>query len=465
MIVALIVACALFMQNLDSTVIATALPAIAASLRESPLRLNLAITSYMLSLAVFIPLSGWLADRYGARTVFRAAILVFVLGSVGCGLSQSLRELIAARIVQGVGGAMMTPVGRLVLLRAVPKADFMRATAYVTVPALIGPVIGPPLGGLIVTYTSWRWIFFINVPVGLLGIALVWAFVDNSRGEEAGPLDIRGFVLAALALAGFMTGFEMAARGTLPGYLVAALLVGGAICTALYVVHARRAANPIIDLALMRIPTFALSTTGGGLFRVGIGAVPFLVPLMLQIGFGLNPVTSGVLTLATAAGALAMKLTATPIVRALGFRRVLIVNSIVSGAFIIYYGLFEPTTPQSLIFIALLAGGFFRSLQFTCLNTLCFADVPPALMSRASTLSAMAQQVCLSLGVAVGALLLQIVLTIKGQTMLGAGDFMPAFIAVGALTVVSAWLFMPLSPQAGAEMSGHRPAQPAPADD
>src|SRR5487761_1126416 len=381
MIVPLIVACALFMQNLDSTVIATALPSIAVSLHEDPLRLNLAITSYLLSLAVFIPLSGWMADRFGARPVFCWAIAVFTVGSAGCGLADNLPTLIAARILQGMGGAMMVPVGRLVLLRTVPKSDLVRALAFLSMPALLGPVIGPPLGGLIVTYSSWRWIFYINLPVGLLGIALGQVFITDIREKNVGPLDLRGFVLAGVGLAGLTFGLEAVGRGALPVTVVGGLIVGGAICAALYVLHARHASYPIIDLGLMRIPTFAASIYGGSLFRIGIGALPFLLPMLLQVGFGMNALGSGLLTFASAAGAMTMRLTATPVIRIVGFRRVLIANSVISTVFLAGYGFIDRSTPHAIIFISLLAGGFFRSLQFTAVNTIAYADVTPALMS------------------------------------------------------------------------------------
>ncbi|HEX7967039.1 MAG TPA: MFS transporter [Stellaceae bacterium] len=456
LIVPLIVACALFMENLDSTVIATALPAIANSLGEDPLRLNLAITSYLLSLAVFIPLSGWVADRYGARPVFRAAIVVFTLGSAWCGLANSLPELVAARILQGMGGAMMVPVGRLVMLRTVPKSELVRAMSYLTVPALIGPVLGPPLGGFIVTYSSWRWIFFINLPIGLVGIALATLFIENVKEPGVWPLDLRGFALAGLGLAALMFGFETAGRGVLPDAVVAALLVMGVVSTVLYVLHARVRADPIIDLGLLRIPTFAMAVVGGSLFRIGVGALPFLLPLMLQLGFGLSPFASGLLTFASAAGALTMKMTAAPIIRAFGFRPVLIGNAVVSSLFLFGYSLFQPTTPHWLIFIALLGGGYFRSLQFTSVNTLIFADVPPGLMSRATSFQSMAQQLSVSIGVGTGALLLHLTLVVQNRAALGAGDFAAAFLAVGLISLSSILFFLPLSPQAGAEVSGHR---------
>ena len=455
-VVPLIVACALFMENLDSTVIATALPSIAESLGEDPLRLNLAITSYLLSLAVFIPLSGWVADRYGARPVFRAAILTFTLGSTCCGLSNSLSALVASRILQGLGGAMMVPVGRLVMLRTVPKSELIRAMSYLTVPALLGPVLGPPVGGFIVTYSSWRWIFYINLPIGLLGIVLATLFIEDVREPAVRPLDLKGFILAGLGLSGLMFGFETAGRGVLPHWLVAAMIGGGLAALVLYGLHARLSTAPIIDLALLRIPTFATAVTGGSLFRIGVGALPFLLPLLLQLAFGLSAFNSGLLTFASAAGAMTMKMTAAPIIRALGFRRVLIGNAVISSAFIMSYALFTPMTPHWLILAALLAGGFFRSLEFTSINTLAYADVPPELMSRATSFQSMAQQLSISIGVGIGALLLHVMVLWHGRSMLGSADFTVAFIAVGMISLASVRWFLRLAREAGAEVSGHR---------
>src|SRR5438874_2268015 len=334
MLVPLIVACALFMENLDSTVLATALPAIARSLDENPLHLNLAISAYLFSLAVFIPVSGWVADRFGARTVFRGAIGIFLLGSVLCGLSPSLPAFVAARILQGMGGALMVPVGRLVLLRSVPKSELVSAMAYLTIPALIGPVVGPPLGGFIATYLSWRWIFWINIPVGILGIILATRFIPAIREKHVPPLDVAGLLLTAIALTGLVFGFETTGRDILPAPLVVLLLVVGATAALVYVAHARRATHPIIDLSLLRIATFRASVTGGSMFRIGIGAIPFLLPMMLQIGFHRTPFESGMLTFAAALGAMGMKTTAARILRRFGFRRVLIANAVVSSAFL-----------------------------------------------------------------------------------------------------------------------------------
>jgi EmrB/QacA subfamily drug resistance transporter len=453
-LVPFVVACAMFMQNLDSTVIATALPTIAQSLDESPLRLNVAITCYLLSLAVFVPISGWTADRFGARRVFSAAIVVFTLGSIGCGCAASLAALVVSRIVQGLGGAMMVPVGRLVLLRTVEKSDLVRAMSFVSVPALIGPVLGPPLGGLIVTYASWRWIFLINIPIGILGIVLVNLLVGDLKETGRRPFDLGGFALTGIGLATLAFGFENVGRGALPATAVTALLLVGAVCVLAYVRHASRAAYPIIDLALMRIPTYASATIGGFLFRMGLGALPFLLPLMLQVGFGLDPLSSGLLTFASAAGAMTMKMTAAQIIRTLGFRVVLVGDAVISAFFLFGYSLFRPDTPHLVIFLALLAGGFFRSLQMTSINTLSYADVPPAMLSRATSLTSMAQQLSQTVGVASGALFLQLVLGWRGGTELIAADFYPAFVGVAIISLLSVPFFFRMAPDAGAEVSG-----------
>jgi EmrB/QacA subfamily drug resistance transporter len=452
----MIVGCALFMEMLDATVISTALPAMAKSLHEDPIKLNLAITSYLLSLAVFIPISGWMADRFGARTVFRTAIIIFTTGSVLCGFSQSLPQLVASRILQGFGGAMMVPVGRLIVLKTIAKSELVTAMSYLTVPAVLGPVVGPPVGGFIVTYYSWRWIFFINVPIGAIGITLVTWYIPNIREEVFFPLDFRGFLLTGLGLAGLVSGFESIGRGIIPASIIMSVMATGGVCTALYILHAKRIAYPIIDLSLMKIPTFLMATLGGGLFRMGIGALPFLLAMLLQVVFGLSAFASGMLTFASAAGALLMKATAPPIIRRLGFRTVLIANGILSAFIMMSYSLFRPTTPHELIVFALLVGGFFRSLQFTSLGTLAYADVSERLMSNASTLSSMAQQLFLSLGVAIGAMLLHMSLRASDSTQLSTHDFTPAFLVMGLLALMSSLLFIPLEYHAGDEVSGRR---------
>ena len=462
MLIPLIVACALFMENLNSTAISTALPAIAASLGESPLKLSLAITAYLFSLAVFIPISGWVADRFGARRVFRLAILVFMLGSVLCSFAGSLFGFVLARMLQGMGGAMMVPVGRLVLLRTVAKADLVNAMAWLTVPALIGPVMGPPLGGFITTYLNWRWIFWINLPIGVLGIILVTRFIPDLREEHSPPLDLLGFLLSAVGLLGLVFGFETIGRGLVPWSTTLLLLAVGITSVGLYVLHASRTLYPVIDLALLGIPTFRASVLGGLLFRLAVGATPFLLPLMLQAGFGLTAFNSGLLTFAAAAGAMLMKLTAGPILKLFGFKRVLMVNALIGAVLIAAIGLFTPATPHLLILAVLLAGGFFRSLQFTSINTLGYADIERAQMSRATSFASMMQQLSLSIGVGTGALLLHLTVAARGGEHLAAGDFAPAFFTVALIGALSSLVYLPLPADAGAEVSG-RPLLARPA--
>jgi EmrB/QacA subfamily drug resistance transporter len=297
-IISLIVAVALFMENMDSTVIATALPAIAADIGTNPLALKLAVTSYLLSLAIFIPASGWVADRFGTRTIFRLAIAIFMLGSIGCALSHSLTDFVMARMVQGVGGAMMTPVGRLILLRSIDRRALLGAMAWVTMPALIGPMVGPPVGGFITTYASWHWIFIINIPIGILGIILATRYIDEIRAEKQAPFDFLGMTLAGLGLGGVAFGLSVAGLDLLPLAPVLALSAIGVLFLVLYVRHAKRTPSPVLDLALLSIPSFRATITGGFLFRLGIGAWPFLMPLMLQLGLKMSPFQSGLITFA-----------------------------------------------------------------------------------------------------------------------------------------------------------------------
>jgi len=448
-----IVGCALFMQMLDSTVVATALPAMAAALGSTPVRLNVAITSYLLAVAVFVPISGWAADRFGARRVFIAAIALFTLSSIACALSRDLSQLVVARIVQGMAGAMMVPVGRVILLRTVPKEDLLRAMSFLSIPALLGPVIGPPLGGFMVTYMSWHWIFLINIPIGVLGIALVLRYVQEVREADAPRLDLVGFLLSGVALATLVSGFEALGHGLVSPLTVAALLGGGLVCGLLYVWHARRAPHPIIDLALLRVPTFAISTLGGNLCRFAVGAVPFLLAMLLQVGFGLSPFSAGMITFASAAGALLMKFVAARIVTRFGFRRVLTINAVLTGLFIMFNGAFTPTTPVWLMIAVLLVGGFFRSLQFTAVNALTYADIPPEKMSRASSFAAMAQQLGISLGVGVAAVTLNLSMSVRGASTLAIGDVVVSFIVIGILCMASTLSFRRLAPGAGAQLN------------
>jgi EmrB/QacA subfamily drug resistance transporter len=457
-IVPLIIAVALFMENMDSTVIATSLPAIAADIGTNPLALKLAITSYLLSLAIFIPASGWTADRFGARTVFRAAIAVFVLGSIGCALSSSLTDFVIARIVQGMGGAMMTPVGRMVLVRSISRRELVGAMAWVTTPALIGPVLGPPVGGFITTYATWHWIFLINVPIGLIGIALATRYIEDLRAEHRERFDLVGMVLAGLGIAGVAFGLSILGLNFLPWSVVAALVAGGACFIAAYMVHARHTANPALDLTLFRLPTFRGSVLGGFMFRLGIGALPFLLPLMLQVGFGMTPFQSGMITFASALGAMGMKMAARTMLRLFGFRIILVINSLVSAGFLAAIAMFTQTTPVAVMLALLVVGGFFRSLQFTSINTIAYAEVDTARVSRATALVSVGQQLSISAGVAVGALAVEFAQHWRGDGTLQAADFPPAFLAVAVISALSVFIFLRLPADAGAEMADRLPA-------
>lgn len=444
-----IVGCALFMQMLDSTVVATALPAMATALDSTVVRLNLAITAYLLAVAVFVPISGWAADRYGARRVFMAAIALFVLSSMACATSQSLTHLVIARIVQGIAGAMMVPVGRIILLRVVPKQDLLKAMSFLSIPALLGPIIGPPLGGFMVTYMSWHWIFLINIPIGIIGIMLVRRHVPEIREASAPRLDWSGFLLSAVCLATLVSAFEALGHSLFPPAAVVGLACVGMVCGFLYVRHAKRVQHPILDLTLMREPSFAISVLGGNLCRFAVGAMPFLLALQLQVGFHMTPLSAGLITFASAAGALLMKFVATPIIQRFGFRQVLTINAMLTGVFIIACATFTATTPIWLMIGILLIGGFFRSLQFTAVNTLTYADMSPERMSRASSFAAMAQQLGISLGVGVAAVTLNLSMASRGETTIAVSDIMIAFVVIGVLCSLSTLSFRRLAPTAG----------------
>jgi EmrB/QacA subfamily drug resistance transporter len=460
-IVPLIVATALFMENMDSTVISTSLPAIARALDTNPLALKLAVTSYLLSLAIFIPASGWTADRFGTRNVFRTAIGVFVLGSIGCAASHSLEQFVLARIVQGVGGAMMTPVGRLILVRSIDKQLLVNAMSLVTIPALIGPICGPPLGGFITTFASWHWIFLINVPIGLVGIALVSRFIPNVYAEQQDPFDVLGFILSGLAIAGLAFGLSALGLEFLPTKIVVALIAAGAVSAVAYVIHAGRTPAPILDLSLLRLPTFRASIFGGFLFRLGIGALPFLLPLLLQVGFKLTPFQSGLITFTAALGAMFMKAAVASVLRRFGYRNVLVYNALISSAFLAACATFVQGMPFAAMVAILLSGGFFRSLQFTSINTIAYAEIAPAKMSRATSMVAAAQQLSLSTGVAVGALVVEFMVRLRQSTTISINDFPPAFLFVSLLSASAVLIFARLPRDAGAELSGRKAGEMA----
>ena len=452
-IVPLVVATALFMERMDSTILATALPTIARDLGIDVIALKLAVTAYLVSLAVFIPVSGWVADRLGARTTFRTALAIFMAASIGCAFSRSLEAFAMWRFVQGLGGAMMVPVGRLVILRAVPKAGLVRALAFLTVPSLVGPMLGPPLGGFIVTYADWRWIFFVNIPIGLLGIALATIYFNNER-QPRRPLDLKGFVLSATALSGLVLGASVSGRHIAPWPIAVALFATGAAAAALYVRHARTTKHPLLDLSLLRLDTFDAGVVGGVLFRIGVGASGFLVPLMLQIGFGYDALTSGLITFAGAIGALAMKPLTGPVLAAVGFRRVLVANGLAASAMIGAAALFTPATPHLVMSAVLLVSGLLRSLQFTSLHAISYADVEPHETSAATSLAGVAQQVSVSLGVAIGAVALELSAAAHGHAPPAAADFSMALTVVAAISALCIARLWRLPADAGRALSG-----------
>src|SRR3954447_10797843 len=385
--IAVIVASALFMQNLDSSAVATALPAMARDLAVEPARLGAAITSYLVALTVFIPVSGWVADRFGAKRVFMTAIVAFTLASVLCGRATGVAELIGARVLQGVGGAMMVPVARLLLLRQIRKDEMLSAMAWLTMPAMIGPISGPPLGGFLTDAFGWQSVFLINVPIGALGLAMVAWKIPAIPPGNPGPPDLIGLFLIGAALALFMFGLETIGRGVVPQGMPQAGLVLGVMFGWAAIRHCLRVKRPALDLSLLKIPTFSQSTLAGSLFGGGAATSPFLVPMLLQVGFGKSASEAGLVSFATALGALAMKPLARPLLKRFGFRRALIGASLVAAVGVALPAAFTPSWPLPLIFALLALGGLFRSLQFTALNTLAFADVPPARLSAATSFS------------------------------------------------------------------------------
>ncbi len=460
--VALLVAGAFFMENLDGTVVITALPQMAQSFGVQAVDLNIGVSAYLLTLAVLIPASGWAADRWGARTVFAWAILVFTLASVLCGLSQGLVSFTAARVLQGIGGAMMVPVGRLAVLRSTSKNELMRAIATITWPGLAAPVLGPPVGGFIATYWSWHWIFFLNVPLGVIGLVLALRMIPAGGGGHAKPFDLPGFLLTGTACLCLMYGIELAGRAQASFGLAGTCLAASLVLGVLAVRHARRRSDALVDLWALRLRSFAVTIWGGSLFRMAIGAVPFLLPLMFQLSFGLNAFEAGLLVLAVFAGNIAMKPLTGPVLRRFSFRATLLVNGLINAAAIAACALLTPDTPVPVISGLLFVSGLARSMQFTALNTLAFADVPERRMSGANTLFNIAQQMTLGLGIALGAASLRLAPLLHT----GAGgeasllDFRIAFLVVGLMALLAVVDVLGLGSRAGDEVRGSqtRPA-------
>ena len=454
--VALIVAISFFMQFLDGTIISTSLPQIGASFAVPAVSMSVGITVYLLTTAVFVPASGWLADRFGAREVFAIAIIVFTASSLCCGLAQNLPEFIVARAVQGLGSALMTPVGRVLVLRNASKSELLSATALITWPALFAPVIGPVLGGFITTWLSWRWNFFLNIPLGVVGVWLVLKYIPELSEAGGQALDWLGFVLASTGLASLLWGLQRVAQPDDAHVFTAALLSAGVISSWLAVRHLEAAPTPLLDLSTFKIHTFAISTLSAGTyFRMSINATPFLLPLLFQVSFGLSPVGAGLYIFAYFLGNLGMKSITTPTLRRFGFRNVLIVNGLAASLSIIACAAISSWTPRPLVIALMAIAGLSRSMQFTALATLAFADVPPAQRSSASTLSAILQQVAMVFGVALAAAILNLSQFMRGGDGLAAVDFRVAFVTIGAIGLVASFQFLALPHDAAAEVSGH----------
>jgi EmrB/QacA subfamily drug resistance transporter len=445
------------METLDGTVIATALPQMAATFRTNPVNLSIGMTSYLVTLAVFIPISGWVADRLGTRRVFAWAVAAFTLASVLCALSTSVAQFTAARVFQGMAGAMMVPVGRLAVLRNTGKEDLVRAMAFIVWPGLIAPVIGPPLGGFLATYLSWQWIFLLNVPLGVAGIFLIRAYIPESAPQPRRPLDTAGFALSGLALSFLMVGVELLGYGG--RWQLGALLVAGSIALGVALAaHLRRHPHPLIDPTIMAVPSFRTVMIGGTIARTAISAMPFLLPLLFQVGFGLNAFEAGMLYLASMLGNLGMKLGTTQALRRFGFRNVLVFNGALAGASIALCAVLSPDTPVPVVVAIMLVCGLTRSMQFTGLTSMAFAEVPHPQMSSANTLFSTTQQMSMGLGIAVGAVVLHLTAAARdtGGAIYDVTDFRITFLVVGLLALSSLLSFVRLRHDAGAEVSGHR---------
>jgi EmrB/QacA subfamily drug resistance transporter len=455
-----LIAGAFFMENLDGTIIATALPQMSRSFHVSAVSLNIGMTAYLLALAVFIPISGWVADRFGSRSVFAAAIAVFTLASLLCGLSHTLMQFTLMRILQGVGGAMMVPVGRLVVLRSTPKDQLTQAIAYISWPGLTALVIGPPLGGFITTYASWHWIFFLNLPLGIIALILTMLWVENVRTDEVHPFDWLTFLLAGFASTGVVCAMEkLGAEGVhwqVPGIILALSVLSGTLAI---MVARRKPATSLIDLESMKMKTYSLSVYGASAFRIAVSVLPFLLPLMFQISFGLNAFRSGVYLLALFAGDLSMKAFVIQVLRRFGFRRILIVNGVVTAASMALCALLSPGTPPALIVSILFFHGACRSMEFTCMTTLAYSEIPSNRMSRANGFLSAVMQLGMGMGVAVGAITLRLVAHAHGHSaaMPQLRDFHIAILVMSVLTLGPVFNSLGLPLNAGATTSGHRP--------
>lgn len=454
-----LVAVAYFMQSLDTTILNTAVPAIAKAMDVTPLNTKSVLASYTLSLAMFIPVSGWMADRFGTRLVFASAIGLFTLGSLLCGLATNIDMLVACRVLQGMGGAMMVPVGRMILARSFPKPELVRAMSFVAVPSTIGPMLGPVLGGLIVHYLHWSVVFFVNIPVGLAGLLLVYRYLPDYREAKTHPLDVAGFVLFGAGISLLSYVLEVFGDHRLNTAETLGLLALSALLLAGYGLRALHTAFPLLDLALFRIRTFRASVSGGFFTRLGIGGIPFLFPLLYQIALGFSPVQAGLLIMPQAIASMGLKAVLPKILERLGYRVVLVANTIMLGFLIMGFATIGPQTPVWLIVLQSFTLGFFTSTQYTSMNTLVYADVTPAQTSGASTIASTGQQMAISFGVAgaslIAALFVPDHLHSVPATMLH--GVQQAFIVLGIMTILSSIVFMELRKNDGAEVSRRAP--------
>lgn len=454
---ALLVAGAFFMEFLDGTVIATALPDMAKSFGVQAVDLNIGISAYLITLAVLIPASGWIADRFGARKVFALALAIFTLASVFCGLANSVDQFVAMRILQGMGGALMVPVGRLAVLRTTPKHQLITAIATLTWPALVAPIIGPPLGGFITSYANWRWIFFINVPLGLIAIALALRIIPDIREEARRPFDTPGFIATAIAMVSLVYAMESLGVGQIDLGLTLGLLALGTVTLVWALRHFLRAQWPMIRLDAMQVPTFRITMYGGSLFRASISAVPFLLPLLFQVGFGMDAFHSGLLVLAVFVGNLTIKPATTPLIRTLGFKKLLLINGTLNVLALLACALLTPETPVWLIMLILYLGGVFRSVQFTAISTLAFADVPSPQMSYANTLFSTATQLAVGLGITLGAIGIRIGELFSEMLEINALpgiSFRLAFVVIALICLAGMFDTLRLTKNAGSAVSG-----------
>ncbi len=455
-----LIASAFFMENLDGTIIATALPQMARSFHVGAVNLNVGMTAYLITLAVFIPISGWLADRFGSRSVFASAIGVFTLASLLCGASHTLTQFTVMRILQGIGGAMMVPVGRLIVLRNTPKEQLTQAIAYITWPGLTALVLGPPLGGFITTYASWHWIFFLNLPLGLIALGLTLAWIENVRVEERHRFDWATFLLAGMASTGIVFAMEKLGKGGAHWQFPSLILLLSLVCGTLAIMVARqRPATSLIDLESLKLKSFSLSVYGASGFRIAVSVLPFLLPLMFQIAFGMNAFHSGLYLLALFAGDLSMKGFVIQGLRRFGFRRLILVNGVITSFSMALCALLDPRTPVMVIAAILFFHGACRSMQFTCMGTLAYTEIPASRMSRANGFLSAVMQLSMGTGVAVGAITLRLVAHARGHSaaLPQLRDFHYAILFMAVLSLAPVIDGLNLAADAGASTSGHQP--------